>query len=515
MPGDSRSWLTVAILTFILLSFLTAGIWWTRRTYPGFGRWTIANLLLVLSLSLFTLRTIAPDWVSVVVANTLLAAAAILSLEAIREFRSAPPTVWPLYAVGGLTILVVVFFDYVVSSVNARISVMSSFLAIIAILCSVTLLKKMPAGRRFGMTFTGGMFAIWALTHIARAIYFYFASASVSLFAPSWINVAFILGASLGVVCCSFGFVLMTDERVMIDLQDAESQATRANQELAGAVEHANSMAQQAAAADAAKSEFVAVMSHEIRNPLSGVMAMTDLLLETDLTLEQREYLDAVRKSAAALLAVTEDVLDLSKIEAGRITIESRAFDLGGIVEDIVKMLEPMAKRKGVDLVLDYPSDIPRLFVGDGGRIRQVIFNLVGNAVKFTSTGHISVAIQCEAQHTQYAEMRASVTDTGIGISSEKIGSLFERFSPAHISTARRYGGMGIGLAISKRLIELMGGAIHVKSEVGKGSTLWFTLSLKVETDGGSAGNFLDHDHPTGRSVFGLRDDRGIDLGPE
>jgi signal transduction histidine kinase len=444
MAGDSRSWLTVAILVGILLSFLAAGIWWTRRTYPGFGRWTVANLLLVLSLPLFTLRSIAPDWVSIVGANTLAAAAAILFLEAIREFRGVSPRVWLLYAGGGLTILVIVFFDYVVPSVNARISALSLFIAIIAILCSVTLLTKMPAGRRFGMTFTGGMFAIWALTHVARAIYFYFASASSSLFAPSWINGAFILGASLGVVCCSFGFVLMTDERVMIDLQDAESRAIRANQELAEAAEHANSMAQRAAAADSAKSEFVAVMSHEIRNPLSGVMAMTDLLLETDLTPEQREYLEGVRKSAAALLTVTDDVLDLSKIEAGRITIESRAFDLRGLVEDIAKMLEPMAKRNGVALLSHYP-EIPRFFIGDEGRIRQVIVNLVGNAVKFTSTGHISVAIRCEVQHAQSAEVRVSVSDSGIGIAPEKIGSLFEKFSPAHISTARRYGALEWG----------------------------------------------------------------------
>jgi signal transduction histidine kinase len=483
MPSDLRTWVVITVILAVLLSFLAAGVWWTRRIYPGFSRWTVANLLLVVSLSLLILRSIAPDWISVVGANTLQVAAVILFLEAIREFRGSPPRVPPAYAAGGVTILAVAFFDYFVPSVNNRISVMSSFLAIIGVLCSATLLKKMPAGRRFGMAFTGGMFAVLALTEFGRAVYFQVAPPYSSLFSSSWANGAFLIGAALGMVCCSFGFVLMTDERAMTELQAAESRAIRANRELAEAVEHANSMAQRAAAADAAKSEFVAVMSHEIRNPLSGVMAMTDLLLDTDLTSDQREYLEAVRKSAAALLTVTDDVLDLSKIEAGRITIESSAFDLRDIVEDIAKMLEPMAKRNGVDLFSDYPSDTPRFFVGDGGRIRQVILNLVGNAVKFTSAGHIRVAIQCEARHRQLAQMRVSVTDSGIGVSPEKIESLFERFSPAHISTARRYGGTGMGLAISKKLIELMGGTIHVESEVRKGSTFWFTVSLKIETD--------------------------------
>jgi signal transduction histidine kinase len=402
-------------------------------------------------------------------------------LEAIREFRGMPPRFLPAYAAGGLAIVAIVFFDYVVPSVNARISAMSWFFAIISALCCVTLFRKMPAGRKFGMTLTGGMFAIWTVTYLGRAIYFQLAPSYSSLFSPSWINVTFLMGSTVGVVWCSVGFILMTDERVMLELKDAENRTVRANRELAEAIERATSLARLAAAANAAKSESVAIMSHEIRNPLSGVLAMTDMLLATELAQEHREYLEAVRRSVEGLLTLTGDVLDLSKIEAGRLTIESQAFDLRAAIEDATRIFAPIAQAKGIALLFEYPAGIPRHFIGDAARVRQVIMNLAGNALKFTSAGHIRVIADCEAQDAQSAQMRISVADTGIGIPPEKMGSLFETFSQAHVTTARKYGGTGLGLAISKKLIELMGGSIRVESVVGKGSTFWLTMPLPIE----------------------------------
>jgi signal transduction histidine kinase len=452
MQLDSRTITLMGMAAAMLFSMLGVLVGRNSQTCPGFFYWTLANLSVSLSLLLIGLSGIIPDAVAIVGANSLAIAGSLLILEGARRFRGKTGFWWPASAAGTLTMAIVCYFGFAVDDLNTRLALLSLFLGVSALMAARHLFSVIRPGYRLSLGFTATMLALFSVAQFARVGYAYAQPRMMELFTPSPVFAILMVGTVLFIIAWSFGFFMINHDFLVEHLMEAQRRA---------------------AEADRAKNDFLANVSHEIRTPMNGVLGLTELMLDTPLDATQRDYAETIRECGTSVLRLVNDLLDLSKIAAGKIELEEAPFDLRVAVEKTVELLSWKARYKGLELIWEVEPEVPGTLIGDADRLRQVLTNLTANALKFTGRGQVSIRV---ALKEAPAVLRFSVTDTGPGIPRTEQSRLFERFEQMKDAWQN---GTGLGLAISKELVECMGGEIGVTSEEGKGSTFWFTAVFR------------------------------------
>ena len=474
---DTKTLLIAALVVALTSTLSMAVVFWTRRTYPGFGYWLAGSGCLALQLLLFLLpRDQFPSWLTIILANYCFPLELLLYLRGLLIFRGREVGYHWEILVSVSFIVLFVYFTYLDPSITGRVLVRSFY----GVFLGGWMLRVILADRPpyFGSIdrLQAGIWSLLVVINISRIGYIWLFAPAQSedyLNAPGFTSSMVLVLLFLSLLI-TLSQIIMNAQRLEYDLrltQELLEQdiAERKRRELE--LEDARQVAHDATQA---KSLFLATMSHEIRTPMTGIIGMAQLALRHAAEPQQRQYVEKIEHSATTLLRILNDILDISKIEASKLQLEKAAFDLRQLIDNTLYQVGIAARKKHLELVVDYGPELSPCHEGDSLRIGQVLTNLLGNAIKFTDTGTVRLRVLPSTP----GRIAFEVSDTGIGIAPEQMARLFQEFSQADTSTSRQYGGTGLGLTISRRLVELMGGHLGVESEPGRGSRFSFEIDL-------------------------------------